>query len=498
MKNIAKGLLALIVTLLLASCGGGGSGGLVGQNPLVVTVTAGNLTLPTNVLQTLPCEPGQCAFTTSVIVTVTRPDGTAVPNGTEVQLATDNVAVGTLSILDDPATTNVNEFQLRMGTVPTQTASGQAQFFFTSSVTGGVATLTASVKNEADGKYVTATIQITVVDTTGPISTLAFTGPYAEAIVTGQFALGDTTLQDGTYARVLSAVAKDASGNPPKVGTPIYFRLIDAPLTGYPASGPGSFTITGTNGNPAEGGYLFTAAGGNFQGKGARVGDMLVLHPDPDSGNFFHEGARFIASFNAADSLNITTGIGPFAAGGDTGATVPYTIGRAQYGNILATAFTDLTGTASTIVTYPVSRIGQTAILVAHTADGSVSTVLNTGRAVYLANLGESGLLLTASTTTLAFNSGGSGTVTLCLTDTNLVPLPNQTITASVTTLAGGASVTVTPSPLVTGADGCVTATVGGTYVIADTGSSTNKVSFNTQNAAAAVEVTVTINDVTP
>lgn len=505
MMNFAKGLLALIAVSLLASCGGGG-GGFTGQNPLVVVITAGETSLPTNVLQVLPCEPGQCAFTTSVIVTVTRPDGSVVPNGTVVQLSTNNVAVGTLSILDDPETEDVNEFQLRMGTVPTETVSGQAQFFFTTSVTGGTATLTASVANEEDGKVVTGQIHITVVDTTGPVSKLTFTGPYAEAIMTGLFSLGDTELQDGTYSRILSVIAKDANGNPVKVGTQIFFALIDSPLTGFPSSGAGTFTISGANGNPVEGGFVFTAAGGAFESKGARGADRLVLHPSPESGNFFHEGVRVVDSFNGADSLNITAGNGPFASGGDTGATLPWTIGRAQYGAILASAFTDLTGTASTFVTYPVTRIGQTAALVAYTADHSVSTVLNTGGAVYLANLGDDGLLLTASTEALAFDSGGSGTVTLCLKDANLVPMSGRTITASVTTLALGSSVTVTPAPLVTGADGCVTATVAGTHVAEDdgdpltpdTGTGTSKVSFNATDAAAAVEVTVTINDVTP
>ncbi|HAN68970.1 MAG TPA: hypothetical protein DCQ70_10810, partial [Halieaceae bacterium] len=84
------------------------------------------------------------------------------------------------------------------------------------------------------------------------------------------------------------------------------------------------------------------------------------------------------------NSLLIRTDDERFRVGTDMGLSVPYVIGRARVGSIQALAFTDANGTASTLLTYPFSNLGRTAILVAQTEDFSVSRVFNPGGPVYL------------------------------------------------------------------------------------------------------------------
>ena len=95
-------------------------------------------------------------------------------------------------------------------------------------------------------------------------------------MLAGTSRFGDPPLQNGTYSRAISVVVSDANGNPTNPNTKINFFLVDAPITGYPAN-PGAFFIAGDDGNPVEGQYQFNAPGGDFQSKGVRVFNRLVL-----------------------------------------------------------------------------------------------------------------------------------------------------------------------------------------------------------------------------
>lgn len=491
--------LGLLVFFPMVCQAGGFGGGFFGPlDTIKISIQATNTTLPANLTNVPPSL--ILPFTTSVIVRVERIDGSVIANGTQVQLAVDGVRHGAITKLDDPQTQDINEFLQLMGTVPAETASGQAQFFFTSLSEPGTATLTASALDPVSGRTIAKSLQITVTRVDRPVASLTFTGPYVDAVLSNVSSFGNVPLQNGTYSRVISVVATDASGNPVNPGTPIYFSLIDAPLLGYPNEGAGSFLIAGSNGDPLEGGFNFFANGGNFLTKGARAFDRLILDGTqmvlPD--NRFLTGSKIIEALLSQNSLRTHTLGNPFNIGINNGATVPYVIGRAQQATILSTGYTDTTGTASTLLTYPVSRLGQTAILVAHTADGSVSTVLNTCDVegnncspVFLGVSDGTDRILTTSTTTLGANSASD--VKLCLKDANLAPLPAAEIIYAVGS-PGSATVTINDNAanlgsLFTMADGCVTATVASSSQIA--GSEPITLTFTSEGVTAPVEITV-------
>ena len=68
---------------------------------------------------------------------------------------------------------------------------------------------------------------------------------------------GELLPLDGTYSLTVSAIATDRQGNPVLEGTPIEFGMIDEPAFGFPGSGQGTFSLSGTDGNPQEDGFLF-------------------------------------------------------------------------------------------------------------------------------------------------------------------------------------------------------------------------------------------------
>jgi hypothetical protein len=464
-----------VIAFALTACGGGGGGGDGGgflpdpdtPNKLALNVTIDKDSVPVNVAQR-PAE-ADSPHVSQIAVEVTD-SGTGLPVvGAEVSVSFTGTRVGGLLSEEDLA----GGIAESLSSVSVQTAAnGDARIFFVAGTVDGEANLRIRAERSAEGSTTggaEVAASILVVSSAGPVSALEFTGPFIEAIRTNRTEVGlapDETVdfQNGTYSRVVSVTATDANGNPVATNTPVLFRLIDAPLDGYPESGAGSFSIKGFNGNPLEGNFSFDASGASFIAAGTRVGDRLALDADPDGRSFYHAGIRTISELpdDQPGSLLIHTDEEPFRVGEDQGANVPYVIGRARVGNIQSLAFTDANGTASTLLTYPFSNVGRTALLVAQTEDFSVSRVFNPGGPVYLGSLEEDGLTLTASTTTLASNVT-NGRVALCVRDGNQVPLPAQSIQfgvgdtfgATVDVNGKGASGT-----LVTGSGGCTTAVV--------------------------------------
>ncbi|MEZ5556778.1 hypothetical protein [Haliea sp.] len=498
-------LAALLVTAFaLTACGGGGGGGggflpdPDTPNNLALSVLLEKESVPVNAAQN-PAQ-SDSPHVAEIAVEVTD-SGTGLPvTGAEVTVSFTGTRIGGLLSEEDLA----SGAEDTLSSVSVQTGSnGDARVYFVAGAVSGEATLRIRAERSAQGSTTggaESVVTIAVVSAAGPVAGLEFTGPFIEAIRTNRVQIGlaaDETIdfQNGTYSRVVSVTATDANGNPVAVNTPILFRLIDAPLTGYPESGAGSFVITGSNGNPLEGNFSFNAAGGNFSALGARVGDRLALAPDPDGRSFYHAGIRTIAEFPAdrPDSLSIRSDEEAFRVGEDQGATVPYVIGRARVGNIQALAFTDANGTASTLLTYPFSNLGRTALIVAQTEDFSVSRVFNPGGPVYLGSLEEDGISLTASTSILASNVN-DGVVSLCVRDGNQVPLSSQSIQFS-TGDTFGASVDVngrgSSGTLVTGSGGCATAVVNVEGQLP--GSQEITLLFAVQSIGEASEVEVTI-----
>ncbi|MCG5523588.1 hypothetical protein LRB11_01415 [Ectothiorhodospira haloalkaliphila] len=470
MPNVAHRLTSLMCILTLAltltACGDGGGGDTFTPLRLSVSVDLEKDNVPVNTAQA-QAAPGS-PYVSQVAIRVTE-RGSGHPAAADVTISFDGPTVGGFLSEED--------FFNGQGTpVPSLNLStesdGRARAYFVAGTLAGEARIRvrADRQDEADPNLGASTTRILrVVGEAGPASALEFTGPYIDAIRTNRVQFGPAEgesidFQNGTYSRVISVTATDANGNPVPTNTPIHFRLIDAPLQGYPSDGSGRFAITGNDGNPLEGGFNFTAPGGNFIGQGVRISDRLVLDPDPDSRSFYHAGIRSIAQLPPAQPnvLQIRADAQPFRVGEDQGNTVPYIIGRAQAGSIQSLAFTDANGTASTLLTYPFSNVGRTAIIVAHTEDFSVSRVFNPGTAVYLGSVGD-GLSLTTSTSTLPANVT-DGLVDICLRDGNAVPITGGNIQFFVEDNQSGADVDVNDlgesGTLTTGTAGCVTATI--------------------------------------
>lgn len=275
--------------------------------------------------------------------------------------------------------------------VTAHTTSGiGAASFLPGTVQGPVqikATVDRSDNNVSNGITDPISATTTVVVSDGKLYSIVLTSPTTNAIQVNPVSAnvapsnGSTTIPtnpDGTYSLTVSALALDRQGNPVVPGTPIEFGVVDAPMTGFPDNGSGDFLIGGNDGDPQEGGTLFTAPGGSFlsAGGGAGPGDTLLVFGDLVSGNRDLESARQIRNVNNNTGLEVTYRFNPNDDSGSSvnnGPVLPYIIGRAVEGNIGATATTDVHGVARTTLNYPVSRIGKGAMIWARGAGAVVN-----------------------------------------------------------------------------------------------------------------------------
>ncbi len=351
--------------------------------------------------------------------------------------------------------------------VNTTTINGKAQISLRSGTTAGVAKLrftTDGADNNVENGIQTPVIDdLTFSIEDGRIASLAFTGAFSQAITANQVTIplapGESFL-NGTYLRVVSAIAIDSLGNPVK-NARIDFSLIDSPIVNYPAQGGapvvgvGDFLIGGDKGDPSEGGNLFIA---NAPLAGTRINDRLVIGANKQGAvsNFEQGsnrdliGSRIVSSVVDSNRLLVTE---PFSANGgsNAGATIPWVIGRAQYGVIGASATTDEQGVATTFMTYPATRLNQKAILTAR-AGNSRSILME----AYYAGIQANSTLTTSATTVY----GGKKTpVTICAYDGIQTPLGNTAL--KVSGLLGG--VVLDPATPVTGSNGCATFNIDAT-----------------------------------
>ncbi len=302
---------------------------------------------------------------------------------------------------------------------------------------------------------------------------------------------------DGTYRLLVSATANDRLGNPVLPGTVLSFGVIDSPIAGFPAQGAGQFAISGNNGDPQEGGRVFTAPNGAFTsaGGGAGPGDALVLFGRDVQGNSDLESARVIQSIQHAGqltverrfNLNNTTGQSVNA-----GPVIPYAIGRAESGNITVSATTNANGVAIASLTYPVSQLGRAAIVwvqgEGEVVSGEAKTVADVEHYRYY---GLAPAVLSAFPSSIQANQNAR--VNVCLQDARNEPLQGarigfafeglQTGTGSVNGSSGPGQV----GP--TGADGCVNVGVSTSGIEASSGGNGPALHFSVGGEDAVVQI---------
>ena len=269
----------------------------------------------------------------------------------------------------------------------------------------------------------------------GEIRTLTFTSPFPGAVAARQnsLPLGPfDSIFNGVYARLITVTTADQFGRPPPPGTELTFFLGDDPLTGYPDTGHGTFDIVGPDGNPEEGGVLFTtpATGSSFVG--AAPGCLLFFQ----GGRPDREGVRIINGVSPGfRQLTVNT---PFNTVADLGFSVPYTItcpptrGNVETAPGAVTVQTDASGSASTVLNYPITQLGRSFCLGAQ-ADGGLAGAVLCG--FYLGIADDSLLTLDGQEANLTFSAVVGDmtmqTVTVQLFDGNPVaasPIPAEVL----------------------------------------------------------------------
>lgn len=198
-------------------------------------------------------------------------------------------------------------------------------------------------------------------DITSPNLNSLFINQVDDSVVTSD-GIGNL---DGSYSMTISAIATDKGGNPALPQT-IQFGLIDSPIEGYPNNGPGTFVNSGIDGDPLEGGNLFTSLSGNFINGTAEVqpGDTLLVFGEEILRNEDLESSVTVQSILSDQSVRIAETFNRNDLSGsviDDEDIFPYIIGRAVDGNIDATAVIDENGVATTQINYPVSKLGKIA-----------------------------------------------------------------------------------------------------------------------------------------
>lgn len=284
------------------------------------------------------------------------------------------------------------------------------------------ATVDRADNNVSNGIQDPVTSTTSVIVSDGKLYSLVITSPSLDSLrVNPPVSSGVTLTPDGTYSLTVSAQAQDKQGRPVTSGTPIAFGAIDSPLVGFPDQGAGSFAIQGNDGNPQEGGTLFTAPTGHFTSAsgGAGPGDTLLVFGKAVPGNDDLESARVIANINSATSLNVARPFNPNDYGNvvDYGPVLPYVIGRATEVNITASAVTNNVGVATAEMTFPVSRLGK-AVYIWAQADGGPTPGGGTRLVSAISAfdfVGEAPATLSASPSPIAGNT--TTFVTVCAKD---------------------------------------------------------------------------------
>lgn len=277
---------------------------------------------------------------------------------------------------------------------------------------------------------------------------------------------------DGTYSLTVTVQGTDKVGNPVLPGTVVNFGKIDDPVSQMP---PRFFIFSGPDGNPQEGGTLFSVwdpAEGFLDDplrpdEAVEPGDTVALFGKSVPGNREHEAVRFVESVVDDRTVRVTQPWNPNNQTGsivDDGYVIPWAIGRSRIGTIDQSVTLGAAGRGSVQLTYPINALGRPLVLWSQGSrvePGGNKTVADVGATVFP---GVAPLLLTASPSAIPANS--TTPVRLCLTDGLGSPIEGAFITGGI--VEGNATGQLDGVPMVTtteratGTDGlgCVTTLV--------------------------------------
>lgn len=457
----------------------------------------------------------------TLTVQVLDASGQTVPNPASGNSAFNNVQVEVVGTAGSGTlTTNDASGQAQTGSVvKTRTLNGIAGAVYRAGTVQGpmqIRVTADAADNNVDNGITTPVVATkTIIVSDGKLYSLTITSPNVNAItentVSGELSTDATNAPpdpDATYSLTVSALANDRQGNPVLPGTPIRFGLIDEPVGAYNAGAYANrFLHSGTDGDPAEGGNIFTSLSADFirsNGNGVGPGDALLVFGKSVDGNSDLESAVTIQTVNSDTSLTVTP---PFNLNNTTGVSVnngpvlPYIAGRALHGNITAQAATDDKGVAHVKLNYTIRYLGHIAAIWAQ-GDGIDPLTNQSKRVTDIDTLLYPGIApasLTASPSPIFGNT--TQQVSVCLTDARLAPITGIRIGFQLTLADGTGSVDGNglsgTLDNVTGLDGCVIATVVTSGVPATpssgAGANSGTVKFSVGGATASVDIVVSV-----
>lgn len=312
---------------------------------------------------------------------------------------------------------------------------------------------------------------------------------------------------NASYSLTVSALGTDRQGNPVLPGTLIEFGLIDFPTSGFPLTGPGQFQIAGSDGDPLEGGTIFTAPTGAFltAGGGVGPGDTLLVFGEESFGNRDLESSRKVARAVSQTQLDIQAStrfnLNDDSTGGvavNRGSVLPYVIGRATFANIDNNKLTNDQGLATTKLNYPASAIGRSTAVwargIGETPAGQVSPELITDvenfvyPGVVVSGVGGGGKINASPS---SVTNGNTTLVRVCIADGLSNPIPGIIPTFSIE--GGVGSVDEVPNTgrvrNATGLNGCTDVSVRVVSSGGGTGASAAKVVFSAAGLTADVTI---------
>lgn len=206
-------IISIIFAVILTACGGSSDSGGATPGPAVsnlrITFAAVDQTLPANT-NNFPINENS-PFYTQLTVTVTFDNGTPIPDGTDISLTSSNVEIAPISRLDDPETTEINEFTTFFGTVQDQSSGGNGTFFI-HGVSEGVVTLTASAVDPQTGRTSRSQFNYTITQGPEPFGRLTLI-PEAASIPANIFNLTPAEAFQTVYMTEVEISFRDPLGN---------------------------------------------------------------------------------------------------------------------------------------------------------------------------------------------------------------------------------------------------------------------------------------------